>query len=163
MDELELRLQALEARVYKNDLPKPVIYSIDANLTLNQSEMAVWHMIDVTTAVDITLPAPKEGDWVGIWNHGDSIATVKDNGGVSLGTIGPAQGSHIVCPYASGVADWPTKILVVGANGSLYIEGDVVIRTGSLFVTDGIGGNFFEVNISGISLDVTDTGVTTDP
>ena len=135
----------------------PPVYSKGSNFTIGNQEFGLWHLVEVTDPLDITLDPAYEGAWVGIWNSGDSIATIKDAGG-TLGTIGPAQGSHIVSRIASGAADWPSKILVVGANGTLYVEGGVVIRSGALYLPDTTDGNFIEVVATADALVVTDTG-----
>lgn len=162
VEDILRRLEALESRPTKDSLPRPVIYSVAANLTLNQSEMGVWHMIEATDPFDLTLPAPFEGMWVGVWNWGDSLITVKDDGAATIGTIAPAQGSHILCPYAAGVADWPAAIMVMSSSGNLYLQGDLVIRNSAKGIvhTDTTDGHFIRTVATADALVSTDLGAT---
>lgn len=137
----------------------PPVYSKGANFTIGNQELEIWHLIDVTDPCDALLDPAYEGAWVGIWNSGDSILTVKDAGG-TLGTIGPAQGAHIVSRIVAGVADWPDKIFVMGANGTLYVEGDIVIRnnTKALYLSDTTDGHFIKIVATADALVPSDTG-----
>lgn len=110
--------------------PEPLkMDSVGANLTLAPEDACRTIWINATADIDVTLWSPSEGDWSRLYNRGTGVITLKNPGGTAIGTIRQRQRSFIEAwPDDSGDADWPAKILVEGASGEIYLEGDITFR-----------------------------------
>lgn len=89
----------------------PSKFSTGSAQTFTVDDMGrVWH-INATGNFDLTLPAPFEGAWIEIFNYGTNTITIKNSGGVSIGTRATNEGVVVnAIPNSSGAPEWPTAI-----------------------------------------------------
>lgn len=104
-------------------LRAPAKLSTASNQAFNVDDLGRHWEINATGNFDLTLPAPVEGGWIGLYNYGGSTITVKNNGGTSIGTLAQYEGVVIQCvPNSSGVQAWPVDITELGGFFDFTLE-----------------------------------------
>lgn len=140
IDILRARIAKLESAVRSAARPHPspyeavgtdasVAYSLASNVTLTQGDMLRRHVVNCTSASDMTLPTAANGRWVTIENYGSADITIKNPAGTAIGTVKQYQWTKVeVVGDSGGVPSWPSGLVVQGAQGSLYMAGEIISR-----------------------------------
>lgn len=158
----EPRPEPVETPQFTN-IPQPLAYSLAASVTLVNADLNLHHVINCTSASNVTLPGGIEGGFVSIENRGTAAITVKNPGATTICVIRQYQRALIPCLVnSSGDADWATGVVVYGSNGSIYVSGPIISRddTVGTFLKSP-GGNFWRVTMTNTgAITTADTGTT---
>lgn len=102
---------------------EPFALSTGSAQTFTIGDMNAWWHINATGNFNLTLPAPIEGTWVGLYNYGANTVTVKNPGGTTIGTLAQYEGAMVLSlPDSSGVPAWPTALTDLPGSFSLSAE-----------------------------------------
>lgn len=126
--------------------------------------------VNPSASLTITMPKPVLGRTLTIMHVGSLYTlTIATEAGVTIGVINAGQYSVIptVASLSSNrlVAANPTKLVVMGFDGIVYIDNDLVVRdeTKGLVQENGAGGNFFRHLVAGGVAAYGDLGSTSEP
>ena len=111
-------------------------WTIATNTQLPDGAACRTHLVNCTSASNLTLPTCKHGDWIVIVNAGTATLTIKD-GGTTLCTL-PTDTLCFIKAYTTSAfaPQWPTKVETWKRDGTLNLGSLTASR---LVVTDSSG------------------------
>lgn len=141
------------------------LYSADSDFTMPEGFGGIAY-VDPSADIVVTLNSSVYGRGVVIAHTGTAnTMTVRDAGGVTIGTIKPGQWAPFEATFnASGTPSWGPGSVVLGSDGKVYLMESLVFRSSSAGpMLKSPGGNWWllSVNNAGV-LSTSDQG-TTEP